>query len=157
MGATVVLLTAVISCAGTLSGWMMASPRVLYALAIQGDLPLVLAAVHPVRRTPWVAVLTSALLVWSMTVSGTFVYLATFSAIARLLTYASTSGALIVLRRRAGPAPLPIPLGPFLAVVALLSTVVALGSTTGAAIRDVSIATALGCAGRTVTRRCASP
>lgn len=153
MGATVVLLTAVISCAGTLSGWMMASPRVLYALAIQGDLPVVLATVHPVRRTPWVAVLTSALLVWSMTVSGTFVYLATFSAIARLLTYASTSAALIVLRRRVGPAPIPIPLGPFLAIVALLSTVVALSATTTTAVRDVSIAMALGWAGRTVTRR----
>jgi len=153
VGATVVLLTAVVSCAGSLSGFMMASPRVLYALAIQGDLPEVLAAVHPVRRTPWVAILTSALLVWLITVSGTFVYLATFSAIARVLTYASTSGALIVLRRRVGPAPIPIPLGPFLAIVALLSALVVLGSTTGTAVRDVSIAVVLGWAGRTVTRR----
>ncbi len=153
VGATVVLLTAVVSCAGSLSGWVMATPRVLYALAVQGDLPQVLAAVHRVRRTPWVAIVTSALLVWVMTVSGTFVYLATFSAIARLLTYASTCGALIVLRRRVGPAPIPIPLGPFLAIVALLSILVALGSTTGTAVRDVSIAVVLGWAGRTVTRR----
>jgi amino acid transporter len=152
-GATVMLITAVMSCAGNLSGWMMASPRVLYALAVQGDLPERLATVHTVRRTPWVAIVTSALLVWLMTVSGTFVYLATFSAIARLLTYASTGGALIVLRRRVGPAPIPIPLGPFLAIVVLVSTLVALGSTTGSAVRDVSIAVALGWAGRTVTRR----
>src|SRR6185503_12864933 len=102
------------------------SPRVLYALAVQGDLPEILATVHTVRRTPWVAIVTSALLVWLMTVSGTFVYLATFSAIARLLTYASTAGALIVLRRRVGPAPIPMPLGPFLAIVVLVSTLVAL-------------------------------
>jgi amino acid transporter len=152
-GATVLLLTAVISCAGSLSGWMMASPRVLYALAVQGDMPEVFAAVHPVRRTPWVAILASALLVWLMTLSGTFVYLATFSAIARLLTYASTSGALLVLRKRVGPAPIPIPLGPLLAIVAVLSTLVVLGSTTSTAVRDVSIAVVLGWAARTVTRR----
>ena len=88
-----------------------------------------------------------------MTVSGTFVYLATFSAIARLLTYASTCGALIVLRRQAGPAPVSIPFGPTLAVIALATTASALASTSGAAVRDVSIALAAGWIGRTLTHR----
>lgn len=152
-GATIVLLTAVISCAGNLSGWMMASPRVLYALAVQGDMPMALAAVHPVSRVPSAAILTSALLVWVMTVSGTFVYLATFSAIARLLTYASTCAALIALRRHVGPAPISIPWGPSLAIVALLSSLLALGSTTGIAVRDVVIAVVLGWLARAMSRR----
>jgi amino acid transporter len=152
-GAIVVLVTAVISCAGSLSGWMMASPRVLYALAVNGDMPHVLATVHPVRRIPNAAIVVSALLVWLMTLSGTFLYLATFSALARLLTYASTCLALIVLRRSIGPAPIPIPHGPLLAVVALVSTSLALGSTTGAALRDLLMAVGLGLIGRAMSRR----
>jgi amino acid transporter len=152
-GATVILLTAAISCASNLSGWMMTSPRVLYALAVQGDTPRELAAVHPVRRTPWVAILASAVVVWVMTLSGTFVYLATFSALTRLLTHTSTAAALIALRKNAGPAPIPIPFGPVLAIVAVVGTVVALGSTTGAAVRDVSIAIVLGWVVRVATRQ----
>jgi len=156
-GATVVSLTAVLSCAGSLAVWMIVSPRVLYALAGQGDLPGVFAGVDPIRHTPGVAIVSSALLVWLLTVSGTFVYLATFSAMARLLMYASTCAALLVLRRRDGPAPIPIPLGPLWAVLALLCSLVALGTTTGTAVRDVSIAIGLGWAGRTATRHWNKP
>ena len=106
----------------------------------------------PVRQIPGVAIVSSAMLVWVLTVSGTFVYLATFSAIARLLMYASTCAALIVFRRRDGPAPIPIPLGPLWGVLALACSLLALGTTTGTAVRDVSIAIGLGLAGRTAAR-----
>jgi amino acid transporter len=152
-GATLVLLTAVVACGGNLSGWMTTSPRVLYALAVERDLPPALAAVHAVHRTPAAAILVSAVIVWVMTVSGTFVYLASFAAITRLLTYASTCGALIVLRRRIGPAPLPVPGGPLLAVIALATVLVTLVSITGSAVRDVVIALALGWLWRTMSRR----
>jgi hypothetical protein len=69
------------------------------------------------------------------------------------LTYASTCGALIVLRQSAGPAPTPIPFGPTLAVIALVATATALASTSGAAVRDVTIALAVGWIGRTLTQR----
>jgi amino acid transporter len=152
-GAIAMSLTAVLSCAGSLSAWMIVSPRVLYALAGQGDVPRVFARVDPTRHIPGVAIVTSAMIVWLLTVSGTFVYLATFSAIARLLMYASTCAALIVLRRRDGPAPIPIPLGPLWGVLALGCTLLALGTTSGTAVRDVSIAVALGWAGRTALKR----
>jgi APA family basic amino acid/polyamine antiporter len=156
-GATVVSLAAVLSCAGTLSVWMIVSPRVLYALAGQGDVPRVFAAVDPVRHIPGVAIMSSALLVWILTVSGTFVYLATFSAMARLLMYASTCAALIALRRRDGPAPTPVVLGPLWAVLALVFSVVALGTTTGTEIRDMSIAIGIGWVGRTVVKHWTRP
>ena len=60
-GATVVSLAAVLSCAGTLSVWMIVSPRVLYALAGQGDMPRVFATVDPVRHIPAVAIMSSAI------------------------------------------------------------------------------------------------
>jgi amino acid transporter len=89
-GATLVAVTAVLSCAGTLSVWMIAAPRVLYALSAQGELPRALSFVHAIRGTPTIAILTSAILVWLLTVSGTFIYLATFSALTRLLVYAGS-------------------------------------------------------------------
>jgi APA family basic amino acid/polyamine antiporter len=117
---------------------------VLLALADRGDLPSSLTKVHAVTRVPSAAIVTSAVLVWLLTVSGTFVYLATFSALSRLLTYASICAALLALRRRDGPAPLPMPLGPVWAVVALAGTAVALGTTTPVVIRDVAIAVGIG-------------
>jgi amino acid transporter len=143
-GATLVAATAILSCAGALFAWMLNAPRVLLALAAHGDLPAALAGVHPTRRTPSVAIIGSGVVVWLLTISGTFAYLATFSAFSRLLTYGSICVALLALRRREGPAPLPIPFGPLWAVLALLGAGAALGTTTPAVIRDVAIALGIG-------------
>jgi amino acid transporter len=156
-GATLISLTAVASTAGTLTLWMMATPRLIYALASQGDIPGVVGRVSATHHTPWVAIVSSALLVWMLTISGTFIYLATFSAITRLLTYASTCGALIVLRKKDGPAPHPIPMGPLCSAIALLSTVVALATTTGTAVRDSLIAVSAVWVFRTAWRRRGRP
>ena len=153
VGAVAMSLTAVFSCAGGLSVSMLVTPRALFALADQGDLPRVLARVEPAHLTPDAAVVTTAILVWLLTVSGAFVYLATFSAIARMLMYASTCAALIRLRQRDGPAPVTIPVGPVWAVIALLCCVAVLATTPGAAVRDVSIAVLLGWAARMLVRR----
>jgi amino acid transporter len=143
-GATLVALTAVVSCAGTLSVWMVASPRVIFALAAQGELPRALSNVHTLRGTPYVAILASAFLVWLLTISGTFIYLATFSALTRLLVYAASCAALPVLRKREGPAPVAIPFGRILAVLAVLLALGVITTTSVAALRDVAIALALG-------------
>ena len=111
-----------------------------------------LSGVDPKRHTPVVAILVSAAAMWLLTVSGTFVYLATFAAIARLLMYGSTCAALIVLRRRAGTAPIAVRWGPVFAVLSLLVSISAILTTTGTAIRDLAIAVALGWALRTAVR-----
>jgi amino acid transporter len=155
-GGTLVAATAVLSCAGALCAWMIGAPRVLLALTARGELPRLLAYVDPIRRAPSGAILASAMLVWLLTVSGTFVYLATFSALSRLITYGSICLALVVLRRRDGAAPLSIPFGSVLAVVALLGAAVALGTTTPIVIRDVTIAVAVGLIVRALTKRFAT-
>jgi amino acid transporter len=151
-GATLVAVTAVLSCAGTLSVWMIAAPRVLYALSAQGELPRALSLVHAVRSTPYIAILTSAVLVWLLTVSGTFAYLATFSALTRLLVYAGSCAALPVLRKRGGEAPVSIPFGQILAAIAVLLSLGVLATTSLVALRDVAIALALGLALRLTVR-----
>ena len=152
-GEVLLAATAVVSCAGALVAWMIGGPRVPFALASRGDLPAALAAVHATRRTPSVAIVVSAVLVWVLTISSTFIYLATFSALSRLVTYASICAALLVLRRRDGPAPLPIPLGPLWAVLALLGTIAALATTTLAVVRDLAIALAVGLMLRWLVKR----
>jgi amino acid transporter len=131
---------------------MVAAPRVLYALSAQGELPRALSAVHPSRATPSVAILVSAVLVWLLTVSGTFVYLATFSALTRLLVYAGSCAALPVLRKQGGEAPVSIPFGPILAVLAVLLSLGVLATTSLAALRDVAVALALGLILRLIVR-----
>ena len=145
VGAVAVSLTAIVSCAAALLAWMVGSPRVLFALAAQGDMPRGLAAVDARSGAPHVAIIASAVLVGALTLTGTFVYLASFAAAARLLMYGSTCAALITLRRRDGPAPLAIPFGPGWAALALLSTVVALAATIGTTmLRDLVIALGVG-------------
>ena len=52
-------LGAVISTIGSLSALVLVGPRILYALAAGGELPSALAAVHPRRLTPHVAIVCS--------------------------------------------------------------------------------------------------
>ena len=48
---------------------------------------------------------------WLLAITGAFKYLLAIFVIARMLVYGSTAAALIVLRRREGPAPVPVPGG----------------------------------------------
>lgn len=156
-GGLAVSMMAVLSCAGTLTVMMITTPRVLYALAAHGDLPPVLASVDPDRHTPALAIIATALIMWLLTVSGTFIYLATFSAMARLLIYGSTCAALIALRRQEGPAPIPVSWGPALAVISLLASMAAVVASTGTEIRDLAIAVGFGWVVRVAVRHWSKP
>jgi len=126
-GAVVISVAALISTSGLLSGTMLNSPRLTYALAEQGDFPAVFAAVHPRFHTPHVSILVFTALSWGLAVYGSFEWNASLSAVARLLIYGSACGALVVLRRRGGEAPLfRAPAGPLLAAMGILFCVVLL-------------------------------
>jgi amino acid transporter len=71
-------------------------------MAEHGELPALLAAIHPRHRTPSLAVLTTAAIMLGLTLSGTFLWLLTLSTLARLVAYIATAGALPVLRRDTG-------------------------------------------------------
>lgn len=156
-GGTLMAAAAVVSCAGGLAVAMLTSPRNMFALAEAQDLPRPFAAVHPGWRTPHVAIIAYALLAWLVTVTGTFRYLLELFVISRMLAYGSTSLALIVLRRRAGPAPVPMPGGPLIAVLALAACVAIVTTATLTSVRDVAIVIAIGFAIRALVRRRAAP
>jgi amino acid transporter len=151
-GATAMAVAAVVSCAGGLAVQMLVTPRNLYALAEAGDVPPAFTAVHRAFRTPWVAIVATAAISWLLTITGTFQYLLALFVISRMLAHGSTAAALIVLRRREGPAPLPVPGGVVLSWLAIAACIAIVFTQDRASVRDVAIAVAAGLAIRALMR-----
>jgi APA family basic amino acid/polyamine antiporter len=106
-GGGVLLITvgAMVSTYGLATGSVLAAPRLLFSMAGRGELPAILARVHPRFRTPDVAILVYAAVTLGFALYGTFQWNATISAIVRLVTYGLICAALPVLRRRGGEPP----------------------------------------------------
>ena len=93
-GAAVLTLTAMASLAGSLHGIMTSTPRVSYALAVRRDLPAWFGKVHARFETPANSILFFAILAAALAISGSFVWLALVSTLARMIVYAVTIAAL---------------------------------------------------------------
>jgi amino acid transporter len=133
VGAGLMAAGALVSVYGYLAAAMVNVPRLIYAMAAEGDLPPRLAAVHPRFRTPHLSVAVFAVTVWAFAAAGGFLGNLSLSAVSRLLTYGMVSVALVVLRRRERvardmePAWFPVPAGTLIAVLGLaFSAVLAL-------------------------------
>jgi amino acid transporter len=100
VGTSLAALAAMASIYGYATGNTLQSPRVLFSMAEKGDLPSILARVHPRYQTPIVAVLVYAIATLALALTGTFESTATLSAIVRLVTYGLTCAALPILRKR---------------------------------------------------------
>ncbi len=99
-GAALIAAGALFSTYGYLSGNMLATPRVTFALAERGDFPSFFGKVHPRFRTPYVSILVFAVLVWLFAWFGSFAGNATLSAGSRLFYYGVICAAVPVLRRK---------------------------------------------------------
>ena len=99
-GAVLVSIGVLLSTYGYLSANILGFPRILFAMAEQGDMPAVMARVHPRFRTPHIAILVFAILVYAFTIVGSFGWNLFLSAVSRLIYYASVCAALPVLRRK---------------------------------------------------------
>jgi amino acid transporter len=145
-------VAAVISTAGGLAVQMLVSPRNIFALGEAGDLPRTIAAVHRAFRTPHVSIIVYAALSWLLSITGAFKYLLAIFVIARMLVYGSTAAALIVLRRREGRAPVPVPGGVVISVLALAACVALIATQSWQAVRDVLIVAVIGFVIRALVR-----
>jgi len=76
--------------------------RLMYGMARQGLVPRALGAVHPVRRTPHVAILVLRLVVSVLAVTGDISSLARATSVLLLSVFIAVNAALIVLKRRPG-------------------------------------------------------
>ena len=145
-GASIITVGALISVGGTLNTIMLAGPRLLFAMAEQGQLPRVLAATHPRFRTPYIAILLSAVIMLVLTLQGTFISALTISTVIRLLIYMATCIALPVLRRKSNVASprFNVPAGVVVAVTATVLSVWLLSNSTWRDARAVGLVAALG-------------
>ena len=146
IGGAIISAGALVSIAGNLNVILLVASRLPFAMAERRELPHFLAATHPRFRTPHVSVLVTAGAVLALALSGSFVYAATISVIARLLSYAITAAALPVFRRRssAPPAAFRAPAGVAVTVATLLLAGWLLSNTTGRQARDTAIAASFG-------------
>ncbi len=124
-GALMISIGSIVSMTGNNAGQVLTGSRMLFALAEHGELPRFFGRVHPVYRTPANAVLFTSAVAFVLAVSGSFVWLAIASAVSRLLTYAASCAATLVLRSprfadRVKPATFVIPFGPVVPATALL-------------------------------------
>jgi len=146
-GSAVIALGALISVLGTMNAIMLGAPRLLFAMAEQGQLPRILSATHSRFHTPHVAIVVSAAGMLVPTLSGTFASAATLSTLIRLTTYAVTCAALPVLRRRSSPdnnATFVVPAGDIVSAVALLLIAWLYSSSSWTDVRQALIAGAVG-------------
>jgi amino acid transporter len=98
-------LAAMVSVVGWMTGAFLGQPRIIHAMADRGELPRILAGVHPRFRTPVPAILLFAGVSLALAFAGSFAANATFAAIVRMVYYGLTCAALIVLRKKGGEPP----------------------------------------------------
>jgi len=135
VGALAVAFGAVLSMIGNNMGQILSGSRVLFALAQRNELTPAFARVHEVRRTPVVAIVVTTAISLALALTGSYVILASVSAIARLTAYAGTAAATLKLRHmdrdhRVPKATFVIPGGPVVPILALASsTLILVGAT----------------------------
>ena len=79
---------------------MFTTPRLTYAMARDGKLPEFFARVHPIYNTPVGSVVFFSVLVFVLSVYGSFVWLAALSALVRILIYMLCIAAIPSLRKK---------------------------------------------------------
>lgn len=146
VGASLIAAGAITSIIGNLNVNLLSSPRIPFAMSLQGELPKVFSEVHKRFRTPHVAIFLTAVLVLALTLSSSLIYALTVSTIARLLAYAATCAALPKLRyqKDAPAAMFLLPGGMVISILAILLTIWLLSNATLIEARDSGIALAMG-------------
>ena len=100
LGATILLITAAISCFGCVASDVLATPRSLFAGANDGMFPKFLGRVHPKFATPHLAVTTYGSLIFIFSISGGFKQLAILASAAILIVYLAVILSTIKLRMK---------------------------------------------------------
>jgi amino acid transporter len=93
-GATILSLTAIASLLGNVSGGITGTARVTYAMSREGLLPAWFGRVSERHATPAVSILFLGGFVAALAISGSFVWLAVVSTLARMFVYALSIAAL---------------------------------------------------------------
>ena len=90
---SLLLAGAAISMFGHLGGMTLSIPRIVYALARDGYLPRALSNVHPIHRSPQLAIITQSTLTLALAITSTFEQLAVIANVAALALYLGCAAA----------------------------------------------------------------
>jgi amino acid transporter len=101
-GGKMLIAAAVISIYANLSGDLFGGPRIVFASALDNNLPRFLGKVHPKYKTPHVAIIFFAIVIGVFALSGTFKYLAIVATGSLLLVDLGVCFAVLRLRQRDG-------------------------------------------------------
>jgi APA family basic amino acid/polyamine antiporter len=98
--AMVISVGALLSTFGYFAATMIATPRITFAFAEQGDFPRWFGAIHSRFQTPYLSIAAYAVLLWALALLGTFRWNAALSSSSRLFIYGTTCAALPMLRKK---------------------------------------------------------
>jgi amino acid transporter len=151
-GAIVMMIGMLASVGGNLAGALFSTPRITYALALDGQLPAWFARVPARFGTPAISIGVFGTLAFLLAAAGSFAWLAGLSVLTRVLIYVGCIAALPALRGRPAqeaqvlrlPGGLAIPGIAVLTCLALLTQVSTMGYlTTGAMLAAGTVLYAL--------------
>ena len=97
-GARFIVVGAVVSILGNLNGGFLAASRIPFAMAEQREIPNIVGATHERFKTPYVALLLTAIVMFVLTIQSSFISALTIATITRLIVYATTCASLPVFR-----------------------------------------------------------
>ncbi len=145
-GASLMAAGALVSIGGTLNALMFATPRLLFAMGENRQLPQVFSTIHVRCRTPIAAIVLTSVVTLGLTLFSTFVSALTISAIVRLAAYTTTCAALPVLRWQPGMprAAFSAPVGPLISGVAVSLSVWLLSNSPRSELRLAGMAVVIG-------------
>ncbi len=150
-GALMISIGSVVSMTGNNAGQVLTGSRMLYALAENQELPRWFGRIHPKYRTPHHSVIFTSVVALVLMLSGSFVFLAAVSAVARLITYTGACTAMLMLRRpqfagHVKPATFIVPGGGVVPILAIGSSMLILVMANRQQLLAGAIALAVGAA-----------
>jgi len=137
LGAKAITVVIIISALGALNGIALAGPRVYYAMAQDGLAFRWMAALHPKRQTPYLAIAAQA--VWACILAATNSYRALFTRViyTEWLFFALLAAGIFVLHRRGRYTPRFLAFAyPALPAISFLTSAAIAGNQIWAAPRD---------------------
>ncbi|MDG1437897.1 MAG: APC family permease [Emcibacteraceae bacterium] len=101
IGGIMIIIAAIFSILGNATCIVIAAPRMTYAMAEEGTLPKWFSKVHAEYSTPANSIMFLGVLAFLLAISGTFVYLAIASTLARMVAYSICMLSLPNIRKKA--------------------------------------------------------
>jgi APA family basic amino acid/polyamine antiporter len=102
-GGVIIIITAIFSILGNAMAIVVAAPRMTFAMAEEGTIPKWFGEVHDQYATPANSITFLGVLAFLLAISGTFVYLAIASTLARMVAYAICMVSIHNIRKKADP------------------------------------------------------